>query len=398
MTQRIHRLALLLIALVAATFSWAEGVPTAVLYNEVFSLENQPRDILLEGDIAAQYTAEGLQLNGTQGRIRLDRYYSLGHRTVRYVARFAADAVVDFGSDTRDFVLRIDVAKKQMSVESNPRRWTQATFLNADDDFLIQIEHRYATNLITLSNLHTGEEACLQVTTEGEGGCNAGAVCQGYNGGFLFDYNCVSLAGGSSVLLRQMSVVAGACNLTLLIYGDSITQPEGYFPSSDFPGAWTQLIMNHVHGPALASGRGGCTINEVLRRIPNELPYLRAKYVMVTIGTNGGNTEENLSQLVEYILSQGSIPILNNIPCNELNDQVAKNEVIERVRRKYNIQGCRFDVATSMARDGKEVDKSTMWFENLIDVYGRDIYHHPNVKGSHLMYLQTLLDVPQIYD
>src|SRR3546814_1832044 len=63
---------------------------------------------------------------------------------------------------------------------------------------------------------------------------------------------------------------------------------------------------------------------------------------MVTIGTNGGNTEENLSELVEYIQSQGAIPILNNIPCNESGTQIPINAVIEKVRQKYGINGCKF--------------------------------------------------------
>ncbi len=72
----------------------------------------------------------------------------------------------------------------------------------------------------------------------------------------------------------------------------------------------------------MSSGRGGTTIKELTERIKNELPFLKAKYVMVTIGTNGGNTEKNLSELVEYIISTKSIPILNNIPSNESGTQV----------------------------------------------------------------------------
>ena len=120
---------------------------------------------------------------------------------------------------------------------------------------------------------------------------------------------------------------------------------------------------------------------------------------MVTIGTNGGNTEANLSELVEYIFAQGSIPILNNIPSNEHATQVEANLLIEKVRRKYNINGCRFDLATSLNHDGKEVDKTTMWHEDYtaINNWGH-YYHHPNVKGSYLMYLQTLTDTPEIYE
>jgi len=196
------------------------------------------------------------------------------------------------------------------------------------------------------------------------------------------------------MIVKSITVLSQQCDLALLMYGDSITDPENYYPTSDFPLSWTQMVMGEVKGKAMSSGRSGTTIREVLERIKNELPYVKARYVMVTIGTNGGNTEENLSELVEYIQSQGSIPILNNIPANESGTQVPVNALIEKVRQKYGIKGCKFDLATSINYDGKEVDKSTMWFEDYD--WGK-IYHHPNVKGSRLMYLRTLVDVPEIY-
>lgn len=97
------------------------------------------------------------------------------------------------------------------------------------------------------------------------------------------------------MLVRSIVVTAAACDLTLLLYGDSITEPEGYYPARDFSRSWVQLILARIGGRAMSSGRGGTTIDELLERIRNELPYVRAKYVMVTIGTNGGNTERKLS-------------------------------------------------------------------------------------------------------
>lgn len=379
---------------------------TTLLYEGLF-LQEPSSDIVFEGDIDARYTSSGLEINGAKGQIRLNRYYALAARTARFVARFSEDAVADFTCNTRDFIFRIDVAKKQVGIPSVtsagqalPGPWKTAPMLNGDDEYLIEIEHYYSTNRATLTNLYSGETVELVVTTDGQGGSVGGAVSAGIQYGMMRDYYCVALSAGGKVTISQMSVIAGACNLTLLIYGDSITQPEDYYPAQDSDKTYTQLIMSHVHGPAISSGRGGGTINDVLERIKWELPYIKSKYVMVTIGTNGGNTFENLCQLVEYIQSQGSIAILNNIPCNELGTQVETNKVIEQVRQKYKLRGCKFDIATSLKHDGMEVDKSTMWFENLIDnpVIRRDVYHHPNVKGAHQMYLRSLVDVPEIYD
>jgi hypothetical protein len=184
----------------------------------------------------------------------------------------------------------------------------------------------------------------------------------------------------------------------LLIYGDSITQPEGYFPTADFPQAWTQLIISRLGGNAMSSGRGGGTIHTLLEYIKNELPFIHTKYVMVTIGTNGGNTAENLTELVAYIKSQGAIPILNNIPCNESGTQIENNKLIEKIRQEQAINGCLFDIATSLSNDEIKVDQSLMYWEDYSGSYGWQIYHHPNEKGGKKMFERTLIDIPEIYN
>ena len=59
--------------------------------------------------------------------------------------------------------------------------------------------------------------------------------------------------------------------------------------------------------------------------------------------------------------------------------QVETNELIERVRRRYAIRGCRFDLATSVDRDGLQVDTSTMWRE---DYGGGHVYYHHRTFGD----------------
>ena len=202
------------------------------------------------------------------------------------------------------------------------------------------------------------------------------------------------------MLVKRITVEAPKRSVRLLIYGDSITQPETYYPTSLFSSAWTQLIIDRLGGDAISSGRGGCTINEVRNYIANELPFIKAKYVMVTIGTNGGNTEQNLTDLVSYIKRNGSIPILNNIPSNESGTQVDVNSVIERVRRNMDLNGVRFDLATSLAGDGKEVDKTMMFWENYPpEIFnGWQVWHHPNEKGSKAMFERALVDVPEVFE
>jgi hypothetical protein len=368
--------------------------PTNVLYDKSFDRAEDFPELLLEKG-TRQFTKDGLRIAGNPGLVKLNKYYSLAERLVRYHVRFSKDCRAVFQSDKGDFKAYVDVAARQISIATNPLISTNVAFLDYRHDYLVEIHRHYATSSIRIIDLYTGQSAEISATMDGTGGVGRGAVGKGFFVGRQYDYYCFGLEKGSFLTVEQICVLSEESGLSLLIYGDSITEPEGYYPRSDFANSWTQLIMSHVKRPAMSSGRGGTTIKELLERIKNELPYIKANYVMVTIGTNGGNTEENLSELIEYILANGSVPILNNIPCNESGTQVKENALIEKIRHKYHIKGCRFDLATSLAHDGKEVDTSAMYFE---DYNWGKIYHHPNVKGSLLMFTRTLVDIPGIYD
>lgn len=378
----------------------APSPATVVMYDKVLNTDSQPEDIIVPEGLA-EYASDGLRITKPGDFVKLDRYYSLADRTARYNVRLSEDAVALFQCDSKDFVAYVDMTTKNVGIrirsgrdQFTPRD-TQAAFPNPSHDYIVEIKRYYNTMTVTLMDAYTGEEVNVSVASDGSGGAGSGSVHRGVRVGLLHDYYTFGLESGSEMLVKQLSVLAGQCDYTLLLYGDSITEPESYYPAEMLDQAWPQLIMGNVKGKSATSGRSATQIKEIIERIKNELPYVKAKYVMVTIGTNGGNTEENLCELVEYILSQGSIPVLNNIPSNESNSQVETNAMIEKVRQKYGIKGCRFDLPTSLAKDGKEVDTSTMWTE----FYGpRSYFHHPNALGSRLMYLQTLLDVPEIYE
>lgn len=387
-----------LLALCFCTAQAAGKKPSAILYDKVFDAQSKCPEFLMVDSVQAELSADGLLISGHKGMVQLNNYYSLGERTVRYYAKFSKDAVAVFRSNSGDFQLTVDMAAQSVSVNTSPRTWRKVCFLNPADEYIVEIAHRYGDCTASITDLSSGKTERIEMTNDGGGGYGAGLERTGFGLGMQHDYYCVALQSGSSVTIKRMTVLNPKSRVHLLIYGDSITEPENYYPAGLYPQAWTQLIMNHVNGGALCSGRGGCTIKEVLLRIKNELPFIQAEYVMVTIGTNGGNTEKNLSELVEYIIKQGSTPILNNIPCNESGTQVAANKVIEKVRQKYGINGCRFDIATSLNHDGQQVNTSCMFHEDLSAQKGPQIYHHPNAKGSQLMFLRTLVDVPEIYN
>jgi len=367
--------------------------PTATLYNKKLNDKASHPELLLPVN-GYRFTPGGLSVTAAGSLAKLNKYYALAGRLIRYHVRFSEDAVGVFQSDKGDFKALVDIPNRKISIATSPVTEVKASFLTADREYIIEIHRNYQESTIRIMDPKTGQSAETTATNDGTGGCGAGAVAKGFAVGRQYDYYCFGLGSGTSMLINQIEVSAKAHDFNLLIYGDSITEPEGYFPTSDFPQSWTQLIIKNLKGKGMSSGRGGTTITELLERIKNELPFVKSKYVMVTIGTNGGNTEENLGELVEYIQSQGAIPILNNIPSNESGSQVAVNAVIEKVRDKYKIKGCRFDLATAIDQEGRQVDKSTMWFEDYD--WGK-IYHHPNVKGSLQMYNRTLVDAPEIY-
>lgn len=372
----------------------ARSAQKSILYDK--NINNVPlRELRLNG--VAQYTADGLNITATENVVKLDKFYALAERMVRYRIKPSLDAKVVFKSSEGDFNAYIDVPNRRISIATDPISGQYVPFLEGNREYVVEIYHIYQQAKVRIIDTQTNRMAEVSATNDGRGGHGKGVVQKGFSVGMQWDHYCFGLAGGTSLLVKQITVYALKKTVKVLMYGDSITQPEAYFPTDSFPQAWTQQVIRRLRGNAVSSGRGGANIAMLLDYIKNELPYVRATYVMVTIGTNGGNTEENLTQLVNYIREQGAIPILNNIPGNESGTQIENNKLIEKVRKKSGINGCKFDLATSLNEDGKEVDKSLMYWEDYSDSYGWQIYHHPNEKGGLKMYERTLMDTPEIY-
>ena len=367
----------------------------AVLYDAKLDKKHPAADLVLND--AGAYSEKGLELTKAGAIVKLDRFYSLAERKVKYLIRPSSDAKAVFQSSTGDFKVYVDVPGKRISIETSPAIVAAVPFLEGDRNYCVEIYHVYQQSIVRISDVASKKSVEISATNDGQGGVGKGSLQKGFPVGMQWDHYCFGLTEGTSLLVKRITVSALKQSVKLLIYGDSITQPEGYFPTKDFQYSWTQRIISRLGGNAMSSGRGGGNIIMLRDYIKNELPFIKAEYVMVTIGTNGGNTEENLSELVEYIRSQGAVPILDNIPCNESGTQIECNRVIEKVREKYGIRGCRFDVPTSLKGDGQQVDKPLMFWEDYTGSYGWQVYHHPNSKGGQKMFEQTLIDIPEIY-
>jgi hypothetical protein len=271
--------------------------PTKVLYDKMMSNKSTYPELVFV-KTAGNFSAAGLQLTPADNLVKLNYYYSLAGRLIQYRVKFSGDALAVFQTDKGDFKAWVDVKNKKISISTNPVLEKQVDFLNADTEYLVEVIRNYQESKIRITDTKTGKQAELGAVNDGSGGCGAGAISPGYAVGRQYDYYSFGLLSGAQLLVKQITVLAGQSKFKLLLYGDSITEPEGYFPTASFHQSWTQLVMAGVKGKSMSSGRGGTTINELLERIKNELPYIKSKYVMITIGTNGGNTEQNLSAMV----------------------------------------------------------------------------------------------------
>jgi hypothetical protein len=346
---------------------------------------------------AGRFTDGGLLLDSPGKVAKLDKFYALAERMVRYRIKPSSDAEIRFRSSVGDFNVVLSVPRRKVSILTSPATEVDVPFLEGNREYDIEIKHIYNKAVVIVRDAKGHRSAEVSAVNDGQGGCNEGALQPGFYVGMQWDHYCFGLEKGTSALVSRISVLSLKKKVRLMIYGDSITQPEGYYPSAIFHEAWTQRVISRLGGNAVSSGRGGGTINDLLVYIRNELPFVKCKYVMVTIGTNGCNTEKNLTELVDYIKSQGRIPILNNIPCNESGTQIDCNKLIASVREKTGVKGCMFDLVTSLAGDGKDVDKSLMFYEDLWEQHRWRVYHHPNGKGGEKMFERTLVDVPEIY-
>lgn len=183
----------------------------------------------------------------------------------------------------------------------------------------------------------------------------------------------------------------------LVIYGDSIT--EGY-EAEDYTNGYAYRIANAVGNDRVKiSARSSGTIENILARIDNELSNIRTDYVMVTIGTNGGNTIENLTQLINKIKEYGAIPIINHVPCDYYNTAqgideeelyLSRNRTIDEaiLANGGNIDCVRMDVATAKDHIPANGANRSMFKDSI----------HPTDVGHELIFKQALIDCPYLFN
>lgn len=337
-----------------------------------------------------------LCLSNEQNTFVVENSYSLAERKIEYNCFLSPDSRVLFTTTMGGIACIIDVAKKNVEIDG---KIYKVDCLDSGCNITISFEKTYQQQKVQVSTANNESEIVL--TNDGEGGVGKGSVNKSLS---LFEmphgnYKLLLLSGGS-ILVNSIKISTPHKKLNLLIYGDSITETEMYYPSNLFPYSWVQLLCKSIPR-TMSSAISGYTIKEIVERMKAELPFLDVKYVMITIGTNGGNTVDNLSEMIEYIQSQGMTPILNHIPCNESGTQVDVNKIIDIIRIKYGITGADFDFATSIDGFGAVLENKTMFWEDYgpeYKLFSHDYWHHPNEEGSKRMFDRIISDLPWLFN
>ena len=345
---------------------------------------------------AKNFTNDGLLINSNTP-IQLQRYYSLHTRTLRLLCKFSGSTVAKIASNDGYSYITIDGTAATITMHATTPITKNLSFYNSSHLYVIEITRNYEKNICTITDLNTSDSETIEHVENGTGGTGQGSVGVEESAGAWHDYYQFSAISGS-FYIKELSISPLYGKVKTLIYGDSVTELL-YYPQADYMKCWTQQFIAACVDRVMVSPRGGTSIGEILTRIPNELPYIDAEYVMITIGTNSGVSLESFSQLVEYIFKCGATPVLNHIPCNingrGVSNHVEINAMIDQIREKYGIHGVDFDIATSVNLDGQTVDTTKMYWEDYAQPTG-SVYHHPNVKGSTAMMQQIKIDMPEL--
>lgn len=363
-----------------------------VLYNHNFT----DTDEEFEGN--QTFDSYGIAITS---RVYLTRAYAVSDRTAKFVCKFNSDSIAHFevlATDGETVNTRVIINIPNKTITLSGKAAVSCPFLNSSDEFIVSITKNYQDLRINVTDIYTGDEFNKEYIMSGAGGTGAGAIEVDKANTVPMQHSYYSLSSGSnSFSVSKMVIVSSKCDV--LIYGDSITEGEAYWPHNLFDKHWVQMLVKKMSGKALASGRSGGSYSDIYARMQNEIPYIKPKYVMITTGTNGGATVQNYTTLVQYVKSQGCIPILNHIPCYDNNGDTSgfltANANIDTVRAEEEVIGADFDLATSTAHNGQAIDTSTMWYE---DYGNKHYYHHPNIKGCAAMFQRILIDIPDIFN
>ena len=225
-------------------------------------------------------------------------------------------------------------------------------------EYRIELGRKNRCPYIRVTNLKTSAVCCEKVYTVYETSSSYGGKA-----GAMYDFPVFGTTEGVCCFKRAFCTVSPDYDVVFI--GDSITEGSEVSVSDTWA---NKVIASDYVRTGLNCGRGGGNIDNVLRCVRDILPAIRPKMVVVTIGTNGGNTQAKMDTLITEIKRLGAVPVINAIPMLRTG-YPATNDLILALDTLH----CRFDVATA-------VDNDTSSGQNTALFNGDRI--HPNVAGG----------------
>jgi lysophospholipase L1-like esterase len=323
----------------------------------------------------------------------IDREYTNTHKKVVIDVDYQQDSIVYCG-----FLSNNNPRLTQQSLFSIDFANNRLNLHNAPSDGISSVYEYASFTPITIGSIYRLEVTCPEIgaihlrllngtTYELLAEITKSYIVSASPYGIAFEKPFI-FSSATGTIVRRFQVVAEYSKTPILgILGDSISQ--GYNATEEqysFASLTASLLgENNV----IKSGRSGGDYSNVLALIDSEMSILKPEYVMVTIGTNGGNNISRLTSIIDAITALGCKAILNHIPALSNSSQsIAENEQIDYVLSTRPDTLCvKFDIATSTnynVASGQDAD-----------AFASDRLH-PNNIGHQRMFKRMLIDLPEI--
>lgn len=326
-------------------------------------------------------TQNGFEVNGS-GNMVLNRSYSIENRVSTFKVHFASNSNIGFGYIAKGgyapggTLFTIDVPNKKINLHEYwsdtkkvPAIRKSANFdPDISHDFIVRMVKEQRTNRIEVYDYLTGEVTSVETTSTAVLNDITNEFAGGRQNG------CPSIVGiAGTCLIKSFRIVAPAVSNPVIIYGDSITEGDRVELGTRYGD-----IMKQKNNNVMISGMSGTQIGSVIDRINSE-KALNPSLIIVTIGTNGGNSPENISALVKEVTDMNCQLILNHIPPKPDGSHISVNDMIEQ---NWNGRSFRFDLATSNNNDPQQGQNRSLFADNF----------HPNAEGHADMAKRIYLD------
>lgn len=253
----------------------------------------------------------------------------------------------------------------------------------AGRQYYLEIEKSYYLNKVRWIDTITGvvtEVDAINIANDTLGGATQAQV---YTGGRQSDTVGLVHLSGTTATFISIEMFMNSLYPLLYIVGDSIT--EGYGVNDGLQ--YGQLLAKQIgYNNVVISARGGSAIPAVIEKMSTEVSVLNPRYVMVTIGSNGGNSQVLIAQLIDLIYFYGAKPIINCIPC--MSTGQAGTNTGDILTAAGNFPMCRFDIATATNNDITSTQNAALFTSDLL---------HPNDAGHAAMFARMKIDVPFLF-